>query len=126
VSGNLLLKIGWRNDDNLWLGINPEAVEPIREFIASIGSYKLSEENVRNVEAWLKKNVSHFYDQRYNSNLPRFRLTKFWNHLGDFDLIANRLIMNDYCNPGGDSVIQSMQTSVSNTMRLYNAFQLYG
>lgn len=126
MSGNLLLKIGWRNDDNLWLGINPEAVEPIREFIASIGSYKLSEENVRNVEAWLKKNVSHFYDQRYNSNLPRFRLTKFWNHLGDFDLIANRLIMNDYCNPGGDSVIQSMQTSVSNTMRLYNAFQLYG
>lgn len=126
MSGNLLLKIGWRNDNDLWLGINPEAVEPIREFIASIGSYKLTEENVRNVEAWLKKNVSHFYDQRYNSNLPRFRLTKFWNYLGDFDLIANRLIMNDYCNPGGDSVVQSMQTSVSNTMRLYNSFLLYG
>lgn len=126
MSGNLLLKIGWRNDNDLWLGISPEAVEPIREFIASIGSYKLTEENVGNVEAWLKKNVSHFYDQRYNSNLPRFRLTKFWNHLGDFDLIANRLIMNDYCNPGGDSVVQSMQISVSNTMRLYNSFLLYG
>lgn len=126
MSGKLLLKIGWRNDNDLWLGINPEAVEPIREFIASIGSYKLTEENVRNVEAWLKKNVSHFYDQRYNSNLPRFRLTKFWNYLGDFDLIANRLIMNDYCNPGGDSVVQSMQISVSNTMRLYNSFLLYG
>ena len=55
MSGNLLLKIGWRNDNDLWLGINPEAVEPIREFIASIGSYKLTEENVRNVEAWLKR-----------------------------------------------------------------------
>ena len=126
MSGNLLLKIGWRNDNDLWDDIDPEAVEPIREFIASIGSYKLTEENVRNVEAWLKKNVSHFYDQRYNSNLPRFRLTNFWNHLNDFEKIANRLIMSDYCNPGGDSVIQSMRVSVSNTMRLYNSFLLYG
>ena len=77
MSGNLLLKIGWRNASDLWEGISPEAGGPIREFIASIGSYKLTEENVRNVEAWLKKNVIHFYDQRYNSNLPRFRLTNF-------------------------------------------------
>jgi len=126
VSGNLLLKIGWRNDSDLWLGITPEAVGPIREFIASIGSYKLTEENVRNVEGWLKKNVKHFYDQRYNSNLPRFRLTKFWNHIGDFELVAERLIMNGYCNQNGDSVVQSMKISVSNTMRLYNSFLLYG
>lgn len=126
MSENLLLKIGWRNDSDLWADIKPEAVEPIREFIASIGSYKLTEENVRNVENWLKKNVNHFYDQRYNSNLPRFRLTNFWNHLGDFDRVANRLIMNDYCNPGGYSVIQSMKISVNNTMRLYSSFQLYG
>ena len=126
MSGNLLLKIGWRNDSDLWDDIKPEAVDPIREFIASIGSYKLSEENVRNVEGWLKKNVSHFYDQRYNSNLPRFRLTKFWNHLGDFELVANRLIMNDYCHQNGATVVQSIMISVSNTMRLYNSFLLYG
>lgn len=126
MSENLLLKIGWRNDSDLWEDIKPEAVESIREFIASIGSYKLTEENVRNVEGWLKKNVNHFYDQRYNSNLPRFRLTNFWNHLGDFDRVVNRLIMNDYCNPGGCSVVQSMRISVSNTMRLYTSFLLYG
>ena len=126
MSEHTLLRLGWRNDSDLWEDINPEAVEPIREFIATIGSYKLTEQNVRNVEAWLKKNVSHFYDQRYNSNLPRFKLTNFWSHIGDFELIANRLIMNDYCNPGGAIVIQTMHISVSNTMRLYNAFLLYG
>ena len=77
MSETTLLRLGWRNDSDLWEDISPEAVEPIREFIATIGSYKLTEENVRNVETWLKKNVSHFYDQRYNSNLPRLKLTNF-------------------------------------------------
>ena len=126
MSETTLLRLGWRNDSDLWEDISPEAVEPIREFVATIGSYKLTEENVRNVETWLKKNVSHFYDQRYNSNLPRLKLTNFWSHIGDFELIANRLIMNDYCNPGGEIVIQSMHVSVSNTMRRYNSFLLYG
>ncbi len=126
MSENTLLRLGWRNDSDLWEDINPEAVEPIREFISTIGSYKLTEQNVRNVEAWLKKNVSHFYDQRYNSNIPRFKLTNFWSHLGDFEKVANRLIRSDYCNPGSAIVIQTMHISVSNTMRLYNAFLLYG
>ena len=126
MSETTLLRLGWRNDSDLWEDISPEAVEPIREFIATIGSYKLTEENVRNVETWLKKNVSHFYDQRYNSNLPRLKLTNFWSHLGDFEEVANRLIRSDYCNQNGERVIQSMIISVSNTMRLYNSFLLYG
>lgn len=115
MSGNNLLKIGWRNDDLLWVNLNSEGKDSIREFVATVSGYKLSN-GPNNMDAWLKKSLPHFYDRRYNDAIPRFGATPFWSFVNDFALVTNRLIMKNYCNVGGVKIIQSMQVAVSTAL----------
>ena len=120
MSNNNLLKIGWRNDDLLWVNINQEGKDSIREFVAAISGYKLSNKNGPiNIERWLNKALPHYYDRRYNVSVPRFRSAPFWSFTNDFALVTNRLIMLNYCNTGGAAIIQCMQEAVDSASNRY-------
>ena len=121
----LLLNNGWRTDSNLWVNIDPEGRDSIREFVATISNYKISNnDGPVKIERWLKKSLTHYYDRRYNDAVPRFGVTPFWSFTNDFALITNRLIMKNYCNEGGAAVIQSIQMAVSTALQRHASILL--
>ena len=122
----LLLNNGWRTDDNLWVNIDPEGRDSIREFVATISNYKISNnDGPVKIERWLKKSLTHYYDRRYNDAVPRFGVTPFWSFTNDFALVTGRLIMRRYCNDGGLAIIQGMQMAVSSALERHAAILLH-
>lgn len=125
MSNNNLLHNGWRTDDLLWQNIAPEAKDSIREFVAAISSYKVSNtDGPKKIEDWLKQSLTHFYDRRYNNAVPKFGHTSFWSFTNEFALVTNRLIMKNYCNEGGAAVIQSIQMAVSTALQRHASILL--
>ena len=126
MSNNNLLHNGWRTDDFLWQNIAPEAKDSIREFVATISGYKISnKDGPTKIEEWLKQSLTHFYDRRYKEAVPKFGLTPFWGFTNEFALVTNRLIMKNYCNDSGAAIIQSMQIAVSTALQRYTSILLH-
>jgi hypothetical protein len=121
VSTKQLLRSGWRTDDSLWENITPEAKDSIREFVAAISSYRVSKKHEPSVEAWLKKSLPHFYDNRYNMPVPRFGNTPFWGNLHEFSVVSNRLIRSAYCDSETANIVAVMQESVRSSHDHYTA-----
>ena len=122
----ILLKPGWRTDNSFWRNIAPEAKAPIAEFVNIMQFYKLGNGNgTQIIEPWLKQSLRQFFDQRYNAVIPRYGYKAFWDHIDEFGTVTNRLIMRDYCNPGGTDIVVAMQLAVNRAILRYNDLCCY-
>ena len=78
MSGQTLLKLGWRNDSALWDDVPKEAADSIREFVSCISNSKA--QNIqKDVEKVLLKSLPSFFDQRFNRPVARTGKTAFWS-----------------------------------------------
>ena len=97
MSGQTLLKLGWRNDSALWDDIPKEAADSIREFVSCISNSKA--QNIhKDVEKVLLKSLPSFFDQRFNRPVARTGKTAFWSSLAWFGVITFRISERGYCN----------------------------
>ena len=97
MSGQTLLKLGWRNDSALWDDIPKEAADSIREFVSCISNSKA--QNIqKDVEKVLLKSLPSFFDQRFNRPVARTGKTAFWSSLAWFGVITFRIAERGYCN----------------------------
>lgn len=97
MSGQTLLKLGWRNDSALWDDIPKEAADSIREFVSCISNSKA--QNIqKDVEKVLLKSLPSFFDQRFNRPVARTGKTAFWSCLAWFGVITFRIAERGYCN----------------------------
>jgi len=119
VSGNNLLRLGYRTDDSLYGDIPKEAADSIREFIGSIANLKTQKKQIE-VERALCKELPHFFDQRFNRLVARKGQTIFWDCLDYFATVRFRLVCGDYCND--DNMLYAITHEAVLALTRYNQY----